>query len=142
MSLWPPQREDQAKLDVRSRAQVQKGGQAARRKAAPLGAKGWFRESMCQIAWASRRAVVDEAETGLRPSRDLAETGSGSPAQGVHFADSVAGAPLEPSTVPTAMQKSRLGQETPLRSETWSPAVGIDSSCQLTPSKRSANVPN
>ncbi len=55
MSLWPPRREDQAKLDVRSRAQVRKGGQAARRKAAPRGAKGWLRVSMCQIAWASRR---------------------------------------------------------------------------------------
>ena len=28
-----------------------KGGQAARRKAAPLGANCWSRESMCQIAW-------------------------------------------------------------------------------------------
>jgi hypothetical protein len=62
-------------------------------------------------------------------------------AQGVHFAASVAGAPLEPSTVPTAMQKNRLGQETSLRAGTWSPFVGIDSSCQLAPSKRSANVP-
>ena len=38
MSLWPPRREDQAKSDVRSRAHIQKGGQAARRKVAPLGA--------------------------------------------------------------------------------------------------------
>jgi hypothetical protein len=57
MSLWPPRREDQAKLDVRSRAQVQKGGQAARRKAAPRGANFSLRESMCQIAWARRRAM-------------------------------------------------------------------------------------
>jgi hypothetical protein len=57
MSLWPPRWEDQAKLDVRSRAQVQTGGQAARRKAAPRGAKGWLRVSMCQIAWTRRRAM-------------------------------------------------------------------------------------
>ena len=42
MSLWPPRSEDQAKLDASLRAQVQKGGQAARRKAAPRGAKSSF----------------------------------------------------------------------------------------------------
>ena len=44
MSLWPPRREDWAKLDVRSRAQVPKGGQAAQilsgRGLPTLGASG------------------------------------------------------------------------------------------------------
>ena len=57
MSLWPPRREDQATLDVRSRAQVPKGAQAARRTAAPRAAKGRLRVSTCQIAWARRRAM-------------------------------------------------------------------------------------
>ena len=38
------------------------------------------------------------------------------PAHGVHFAAAVASwSPLIPSLWPTAMQKSRLGQETPAR---------------------------
>jgi hypothetical protein len=58
---------------VRSRAQVQKGGQAARRKAAPRGANSSFRVSMCQIAWASRRAMSIWATLAPRclPSRFL-----------------------------------------------------------------------
>ena len=50
-----------------------KGGQAARRKAAPLGANCWLRESMCQIAWASRRAMSTWATFAPRclPSRRL-----------------------------------------------------------------------
>jgi hypothetical protein len=43
--------------NVRSGRMSKGGGQAARRKAAPLGANGSFRVSMCQIAWASRRAM-------------------------------------------------------------------------------------
>ena len=58
---------------LRSRAQVQKGGQAARRKAAPLGANSSLRVSMCQIAWASRRAMSTWATLAPRclPSRRL-----------------------------------------------------------------------
>ena len=58
---------------LRSRAQVQQGGQAARRKAAPLGANSWLRESMCQIAWLSRRAMSTWATLAPRclPSRRL-----------------------------------------------------------------------
>ena len=58
---------------LRSRAQVQKGGQAARRKAAPLGANCCLRESMCQIAWVSRRAMSIWATLAPRclPSRRL-----------------------------------------------------------------------
>ena len=37
-------------------AHLLKGRQAARGSVAPLGAKGWSRVSMCQIASASRRA--------------------------------------------------------------------------------------
>src|SRR5215210_1174004 len=37
-------------------AHLLKGGQAARGSVAPLGAKGWLRLSMCQIASARRRA--------------------------------------------------------------------------------------
>jgi hypothetical protein len=43
--------------NVRSGRMSKKGGQAARRKAAPRGANFWLRVSMCQIAWASRRAM-------------------------------------------------------------------------------------
>jgi hypothetical protein len=73
MSLWPPRWEDQAKLDVRSRAHVQKGDQAARRKVAPRGANFWLRVSMCQIACASRRAMSIWAILAPRclPSRFL-----------------------------------------------------------------------
>src|SRR6266480_2102018 len=42
----------------------EKGGQAARRKAAPRGAKGWLRVSMCQIAWARRRAMSTWGDLG------------------------------------------------------------------------------
>src|SRR5215203_7525398 len=50
-----------------------RGGQAARRKAAPLGANSWLRESMCQIAWVSRRAMSTWATFAPRclPSRVL-----------------------------------------------------------------------
>ena len=49
------------------------GGHAARRKAAPRGANCWLRESMCQIAWASRRAMSTWATLAPRclPSRRL-----------------------------------------------------------------------
>jgi hypothetical protein len=49
------------------------GGQAARRKVAPLGANSWSRVSMCQIAWASRRAMSIWATFAPRclPSRRL-----------------------------------------------------------------------
>src|SRR5512132_4333410 len=42
---------------------------------------------------------------------------------------------------PTAMQKKRLGQETSARDGFGSPLVGIPSTCQLVPSKRSAIRP-
>jgi hypothetical protein len=47
--------------------------QAARRKGAPVGAKGWFRVSMCQIASVSLRASSIWATLGprWRPSRRL-----------------------------------------------------------------------
>ena len=50
-----------------------KGGQAARRKAAPRGANFSLRESMCQIAWASLRARSTWATLAPRcfPSRRL-----------------------------------------------------------------------
>jgi len=56
-----------------ARAQVQQGGQAARRKAAPRGANFSLRESMCQIAWASLRARSTWATLAPRcfPSRRL-----------------------------------------------------------------------
>jgi hypothetical protein len=59
--------------NVRSRAHVRKGGQAARRKAAPRGANSSFRVSMCQIAWARRRAMSIWATLAPRclPSRRL-----------------------------------------------------------------------
>jgi hypothetical protein len=38
-------------------AQLKEGRQAARGKTAPAGAKGWLRESMCQIASVSLRAM-------------------------------------------------------------------------------------
>ena len=51
----------------------EKGGQAARRKAAPRGANFSLRESMCQIAWASLRAMSTWATLAPRcfPSRRL-----------------------------------------------------------------------
>ena len=51
----------------------EKGGQAARRKAAPRGANFSLRESMCQIAWASLRARSTWATLAPRcfPSRRL-----------------------------------------------------------------------
>ena len=63
------------------------------------------------------------------------------PAQGVHFEASVATGKspvLKSPVLPTAMQKCRLGQETPLSGESDLPVLGVDSSCQLAPSKRSA----
>ena len=51
----------------------EKGGQAARRKAAPRGANFSLRESMCQIAWESLRAMSTWATLAPRcfPSRRL-----------------------------------------------------------------------
>ena len=51
----------------------EKGGQAARRKAAPRGANFSLRESMCQIAWESLRAISTWASLAPRcfPSRRL-----------------------------------------------------------------------
>ena len=89
MSLWPPRREDQAELDLRSWAQVQKGGQAARRKAAPLGANSSLRVSMCQIATVSLSGDVDLGDLGAallaQPALvSLVALGVGRVAEGVH----------------------------------------------------------
>ena len=54
MSLWPPRREDQAKSDASLSGASQKGGQAARREAAPLGAKDWCFKA-CMVASISAR---------------------------------------------------------------------------------------
>jgi hypothetical protein len=65
MSLWPAGREDQAKSDAALvGASPKKGGQAARRKAAPMGANCWLRESMCQIAWVEPAGDVDLGDLG------------------------------------------------------------------------------
>ena len=48
--------EDKADLEFAPVAHLLKGRQAARGSVAPLGAKGWSRVSMCQIASDSRRA--------------------------------------------------------------------------------------
>jgi hypothetical protein len=52
-------------------AQVRKGRQAARRKAAPpaAGAKGWLRVSMCQIASVSRRRRRSRSRPSSVPPR-------------------------------------------------------------------------
>ena len=70
-------------------AQVQKGGQAARRKAAPLGANDSLRVSMCQIATVSFLAMSTWAT--LAPALfaepalvSLVALGVGGVAQGVH----------------------------------------------------------
>src|SRR5262245_10189787 len=46
----------QGRLGFAPVAHLLKGRQAARGSVAPLGAKGWWRLSMCQIAAVSRRA--------------------------------------------------------------------------------------
>jgi hypothetical protein len=72
ISLWPPRREDQATWEgLAPVAHVQKGRQAARRRVAPAGAKGWLRDSMCQTASVSRRATSIWATLAPRclPSR-------------------------------------------------------------------------
>ena len=58
-------------------AQVQKGGQAARRKAAPLGAEELLRVSMCQIAMVSFLAMSTRATLAPRclPSRRTDDPG-------------------------------------------------------------------
>src|SRR4029434_1887561 len=55
-SLYRLLGEDKAGLEFAPVAHLLKGRQAARGSVAPLGAKGWLRVSMCQIASASRRA--------------------------------------------------------------------------------------
>ena len=65
--------EDKADGRFAPAAQFIEGRQAAKGSVAPAGAKGWFRVSMCQIAWARRRAVSTFATFGPRwgPRRRL-----------------------------------------------------------------------
>ena len=89
MSLWPPRREDQAKLDAslgrKSKRAVRPPDEKRR-----LGERtSRLRVSMCQIAWASRRAMSTWATLAPRclPSRRLVALvalGVGGVAQRVH----------------------------------------------------------
>src|SRR6266508_3662813 len=56
ISLSPPRVGGQGRWEFAPVAQLLRGRQAARGSVAPLGAKGWLRVSMCQIASLSRRA--------------------------------------------------------------------------------------
>jgi hypothetical protein len=74
MSLWPPCGRSGRNWIVRLAGASRLGSvYAARRTAAPRGANFWLRVSMCQIAWASRRAMSTGATLALRclPSRRL-----------------------------------------------------------------------
>src|SRR5215210_3387659 len=66
--------EDRAKWEARSGRRISKESrQAARRKRAPAGAKGWLRVSMCQIASVSflERSIWATLGPRWRPRRFL-----------------------------------------------------------------------